>query len=115
MTAWDVDPEIEALRAQKDQAYAERNKCVAMIARMAQCAGYGVYLGRHSADDAAWERDWMNIVFIELPTGQVSWHIHDSELPLFAFMPIREDWPWDGHSTEEKYDRMRRWMKQVEP
>lgn len=34
------------------------------------------------------------VVYIELPTGQVSWHV-----PEYAR-------PWDGHSTEEKYKRI---------
>lgn len=34
------------------------------------------------------------VVFIELPTGQVSWH-----LPQHGEA-------WDGHSTEEKYERV---------
>lgn len=99
---------LDALRAQKDQAYAERNKCVAFIARMALAVGWPAWLGRHPDTDEAWERDWLNIVFIELPTGQVSWHIHDSEMPLFDFLPSGGP-PWDGHTTEDKYSRMRRW------
>lgn len=47
------------------------------------------------------EPDWP-VVYIELPTGQVSWH-----------MPrhIRE---WDGHDTAEKYNRVGRWLARDE-
>jgi len=40
------------------------------------------------------------VVFIELPTGQVSWHIaqHGRE--------------WDRHTTEEKYGRIRKLLQQ---
>lgn len=46
------------------------------------------------------EPDWP-VVFIELPTGQVSWH-----MPPHA----RE---WDGHTTEEKYARIREFGKRI--
>jgi hypothetical protein len=38
--------------------------------------------------------DWV-IVYIELPTGQVSWHLPAHEIH------------WDGHTTEKKYDRIK--------
>lgn len=43
------------------------------------------------------EPDWP-VAFIELPTGQVSWHLPPH--------PIE----WDRHTTEEKYERIRRWF-----
>lgn len=43
------------------------------------------------------EPDWP-VAFIELPTGQVSWHIQPHQ---------RE---WDGHTTEEKYRRAREFI-----
>jgi hypothetical protein len=45
------------------------------------------------------------IVYIELPTGQVSWHISDVDLDLFSHVPYR-DIKWDGHNTSEKYRRL---------
>lgn len=105
MTEGQMLGEINRLRAQKDGAYSERNKCVAGLARMALALGLTAGLGRHSNLDDSWEDDWRNIVFIDLPSGQVSWHIHDSELPQFEFLPPYEK-PWDGHSTEEKYQRV---------
>jgi hypothetical protein len=35
----------------------------------------------------------------------MSWHYHDSDAELFAFVPVREV-KWDGHTTEEKYRRL---------
>lgn len=98
--------EIERLIAQKDMAYAERNKCVALIARMSLALGLKAGIGQHTKEDTSWEDDWRNIIFIELPTGQVSWHIHDSDVPMFLFLSSY-DAPWDGHSTELKYERVR--------
>lgn len=96
---------ITDLVQQKDNAYAERNKCVVLIARMAIALGLNAGLGRHDEEDKNWEDDWRNIVFIDLPSGQVSWHIHDSDLPMFEFLPAYEG-EWDGHTTEAKYQRV---------
>lgn len=93
------------LVASKDRAYAERNKCVVGLALLARDLGYKVGLARHPEEDKTWEDDWRNIVFIELPTGQLSWHMHDSDMyMLYSF--CREPYEWDGHSTEEKYRRL---------
>jgi hypothetical protein len=43
------------------------------------------------------EPEWP-VAYIELPTGQCSWH-----------MPQHSK-PYDGHSTEEKYERIREWI-----
>lgn len=51
-------------------------------------------------------------MFIDLPTGQVSWHVHDSELALFDFLPTSDQRCWDGHSTDEKYERLLAWRPQ---
>ncbi len=75
--------------------------CVAFIARMAVVMGWRVGMARHEGE---WEDDWRWIVYIDLPAGQVSWHIHDSEREWFNL----PDYPgvWDGHTTEEKYARL---------
>lgn len=92
---------------ERDDAYRERDQCVAQIAAMAVKLGYPAWISQHDAADESWDPAWRSIVFVELPTGQVSWHIHVSELHLFSFIacsqPSRE---WDGHSTEEKYERL---------
>ena len=103
--AWDAEIEKnKELRKQKDGAYDERDRCVAALAAMATRLGWSAWLGRHVGDP--WDDDWRNIVFINLPFGQVSWHIHDSELPWFSFLPSVPERPWDGHTTEQKYERL---------
>lgn len=99
---------LQKLRDQLNAVYNERDRCVALVAALAQIAGYNAWLGHHDDMDADWDPEWRHIAFIELPTGQTSWHIHDSELPLFAFLQPRNDLSWDGHTTTEKYDRMER-------
>lgn len=92
--------------------YRERNRLVAALVRIAhQRWAHGITLewraglGRHPEDDATWDREWMTIVFIDTPAGQLSWHIHDSELDLFDGIPPYEG-VWDGHTTDEKYRRL---------
>jgi hypothetical protein len=93
-----VYPEFAKEKRAKNQAYTERNKLVALLASL-----YPSSLEKDPEEDL----DWQWVVFIELPTGQVSWHIHDSELRLFDHVERFKDIKWDGHTTEEKYDRLR--------
>ena len=44
-------------------------------------------------------------MYVDLPTGQVSWHFHDSQAYLFDDLPPYTK-QWDGHNTEEKYRRV---------
>ncbi len=98
---------LEAAIALKDSAYGERNKVVALLARMAVALGWRAGIGLHPLSDKAWEPDWRTIVFIDLPTGQATWHFHDSERRLLDGLPAYGE-AWDGHSTGEKYRRVSR-------
>jgi hypothetical protein len=107
-----------ALMVQKDQAYRERNRLVAYLSR-----GYLSHLARHPEEDTAWERDWMTIVCVHgqhawpepgpfggswrRVEGQMTWHVHDAEVPLFALFEMRSS-DSDGHSTGEKHRRLAR-------
>jgi hypothetical protein len=102
----DLEEKLAQALVGRDAAYWERNQCVAFLTKLSALLHWPAWLGRHNDGDVTWDRDWMNIVFINCPAGQLSWHIHDSELPLFDWLP-RSDGPWDGHTTEEKYQRMR--------
>lgn len=97
--------ERDQLVKDKNQAYKERNALVALLSKMFPSA-----LGKHDETDELWDDAWRNIVFIDLPDGQCSWHIHDTELPNFAHLipPPGVAFPinWDGHTTEEKYERV---------
>lgn len=98
--------EAETLQSQKDNAYSERNKCVVGLALLARDLGYKVGLARHPESDTEWEDDWRNIVVIELPTGQLTWHFHDSEMHMLYSFTRLEGHAWDGHTTDEKYRRL---------
>lgn len=50
------------------------------------------------------EPDWP-VLFIDLPTGQVSWHIAPADMDLFRHVPVGNA-EWDGHDVVEKYNRL---------
>lgn len=97
----EVSPSAEALREmerRKDAAYLERNQVVAALAK---CFPSGT--ARTAIE--GWSEDWHGCVYIDLPTGQASWHFHDSQAYLFAGLPPYTG-QWDGHDTPEKYRRL---------
>jgi hypothetical protein len=117
--------DIEALKKQKDNAYWERNQLVSALSKL-----YPAVLRRHDPNDKEWDADWRTIVYIYLPVNdndmvsvkhwidgkgyyQLSWHIHDSEVPMFDHLDYGISRPlfnkdWDNHDTEEKYRRLRK-------
>lgn len=102
MSYTNTDDALHDLVAQKDNAYAERDKCLVLAALMAQRLGLKVGIG---IDQKAESSEWASILFIDLPAGQVSWHIHESEASMFYFVGAY-DGAWDGHTTDEKYQRV---------
>lgn len=80
-----------------EEKYAIRYKLVLHAVAVAAALGYEAGFRIDPQ-----EPDWP-VAFIELPTGQVSWH-----LP-------RHGREWDGHTTAMKYDRCREFCKQVTP
>jgi hypothetical protein len=89
---------------ERDVAYAERNRMAAALARIAIAAGGNA--GVKKTEIEGWDPAWQNCVFIDTPNGQLSWHYHDSEADVFAGLPPYKG-VWDGHSTPEKYERLR--------
>jgi hypothetical protein len=83
-----------------DGVYRERDQLVAALSKL-----FESHLAAHlPADEPGWD-GWRNVVCIHLPTGDVTWHIADAELPLFGHLAMREN-HWDGYSDEEKYRRL---------
>jgi len=93
-----VRAELAAMRQRKDGAYLERNR---VVAALASCFPSGI---AQTAIEG-WDEEWHGCVYIDLPTGQAAWHYHDSHAYLFAHLPPYTK-PWDGHTTEEKYERV---------
>ena len=72
--------ELQEMTAKKDAAYLERNQVVAALAK---CFSSGIT----KTNIEGWDKEWHNCVLIDLPTGQVSWHYHDSHTYLFEGLP----------------------------
>jgi hypothetical protein len=90
--------ENAALKESKDGAYLERNQLVALLSKVFPA-------GKKKTAIEGWSEDWHGCVYIDLPTGQASWHYHDSQAYLFDHLPQYKG-AWDGHSTDEKYARI---------
>lgn len=84
--------------AERDQAYRERNHLVAALARLFPS-------GIRPTDIPGWDPAWNNCVYIDLPTGQISYHYHDDEAELFKDLP-RYTKPFDGHAKDDVHKRL---------
>ena len=82
-----------------DEAYLDRNLCVQVMTRMAQKLGYNVGVKENG--------DWP-ILYIDLPTGQVSWHISKTDIAGIFPEYLKG---WDGHDVEIKRMRLIEFIK----
>lgn len=50
------------------------------------------------------------VLYTETPEGQLSHHIHPDDVEVFDGLgiPTVDDYPWDGHTTAEKCERITR-------
>jgi hypothetical protein len=99
--------ERERQQTETHTLYRERADLLAYLA--ARHPG-GAWLGM--TDPAA--PDWPVLTVLGA-TGQMCWHISGNDLDLFEHVPwtrpgSQQNRPpaWDGHTTDEKYDRLRR-------
>lgn len=86
-----------------NELYDERARVVIALARAAQVIGCRVGFGVDPR-----EPEWP-VLFIDLPTGQVSWHLTADQRTKLAPDIGVYDGQWDGHSTPEKYERLDAW------
>ncbi len=101
---FDEELELQALHYERhiNEIYSERNRLVSLVMRMCQelNLSYGLKRDPHPPQDG-----WDYIAFFDLPSGQCSFHIPNTELSFFAGMPAYPD-EWDHHTTYEKYARI---------
>lgn len=90
--------QLAAATAERDKAYGERAHLVAYLA-----ACYPSEIVPAESDSGAWF-----LVFVTTPAGQMSWHLHEDDLDLFEPLLNAPETgiEWDGHTTEEKYERL---------
>ena len=79
------------------EVYYDRNLVVMAFAKLAQARGFQVGL-RLDPDEPDWP-----VLMIDLPSGQVSWHLPAAE--------VIGDWSeytdeWDSHTLVEKQERI---------
>lgn len=79
-------------KCDEDKDYDSRNRAIYLALNRACVVGYACGI-RIDPKEPEWP-----VAFIELPTGQVTWHLPQH--------PIA----WDGHDTEEKYRRLDEYM-----
>lgn len=80
--------------------YRERNMLIAHLSKI-----YPSHLCMHEESDKTWDKEWRIIVCVHGPKGEMAWHIHDDERRYFDHL-IWELNHFDGHITEEKYNRL---------
>lgn len=87
-----------------DAVYAERNQVVLALAAAVDADGYDV--GTATDPEAP---GWV-VLLIDGPGGQVSWHFRPEDIP-----PGIPEYPgkWDGHTSEEKYARLKQGYPEV--
>jgi len=89
-----------------ESLYVERAFCTLAIARAARALGCRV--GFREDESLHSPQDWP-VLFVDLPTGQVSWHLSAEDRRIAADIG-HYDGAWDGHDTEEKYRRLAMWL-----
>ncbi|MFE9853577.1 MULTISPECIES: WDGH domain-containing protein [Streptomyces] len=91
--------QYRAAEAQLDTVYRERAHLVAHLAAI-----HPSHIG--PTDPGAPE---YAVVTVETPAGQMTWHIAERDLDLFAHVraTLATDPVWDGHTTDEKYEQLR--------
>lgn len=82
-----------------DEAHQDRNMLALAFAKVCIDSGYVVGIKEDPEENDNWP-----VLFIELPTGQVSWHIPRNELigDISQYSGC-----WDGHTLKEKRDRLK--------
>lgn len=105
---------VEASRAaadatvQRDGAYRERAQLLAWLAAMHPA----VLAPAPNVDDEGW-----HILYLTFGGHQGTWHISPRDLDLLGHVPVGPaDDPraqWDGHTTDQKYWRVRRHIEAI--
>jgi len=76
-----------------NQAYTQRAIAIVLFAKMAQRLGYKVGIGLDNNEH--WEPQWRNVLYVEIPEGQFSWHFHPNDFHLIENFPLFNG-EWDG-------------------
>lgn len=83
---------------EKNEAYRQRNHLVAALAQIYPS-------GITKTNIPGWDEEWHGCCFIDLPSGQISYHYHDSQKYLFENLPPYSK-EWDGHDKDVVHKRL---------
>jgi hypothetical protein len=89
---------------EKNEAYRQRDYLVAALARLFP-SGKQLQPADLHTDIPGWDSKWHGCCFIDLPSGQISYHYHDSQAFLFEDLPPYSK-EWDGHDKEKVHSRL---------
>ena len=81
-----------------------KKKNAIMVAVLAKI--YPSLISWHKQSETGVDHRSGEVVYIQLPTGQISWHIRDGDEYLFDGIQRVAVSPWDGHGEEEKWSRI---------
>ncbi|MCF3101457.1 hypothetical protein IPZ58_07665 [Streptomyces roseoverticillatus] len=90
--------QLAAAETERDAVYRERARLIAHLAAL-----HPSHIGHTDPNAPEWA-----VVIVESPAGQLSWHIAERDMDLFAHVQPtnRICRGWDGHTVNKKYERM---------
>jgi len=97
-------PDIAAFDFNLNRMYHERAVLLSLLTKSLQASSRGCR--PRKAFDREQSEPWTNLVVFDTPDGQVSWHIAKEDIHLFDHLEVDYEWSWDGHTTEEKQERL---------
>lgn len=80
-------------QAALDRAYTQRTIVSVLLAKMALQAGYKAGVGKDNKEN--WDDEWKTILYVELPYGQISWHVAPWDRHMLVGLPEYHG-AWDG-------------------
>lgn len=99
--------EISALHDLKNKAYEERNELVQLLAATYSANGLGISGIRWGTEESLWP-----VVFIELASGEISFHIPSEEiLPPFKDRVVEK--PYIEYDDSTKRERIHEAIRQL--
>jgi len=84
--------------------YGDRNQAVVLAARFARELGHNVGVGE--------DEQGQPVLYIDLPTGQVSWHLKHERIQRILCMFPRYKGQWDGHTRLKRWKRICGYLRQ---
>ena len=94
---------LEEAQEKQDSIYKERNNLAIAFAKMALACGFDAGIGRDEDDKKGWDKEWLNVVYVELPSGeQVSWHMRDIDAKVAKEILPKYTKRWDGTSIGQE-------------